>query len=374
MKRMSESIRWIKRMMDRIVFSLFGLFFRTREGANTILVIRTDGIGDLVFSLPFVRNLKEHFRDHRLVLVCRDAAAPLAQSDLFDSVVPFHYMQYRWNYFYRLIIISRIRTFTPSYTLYLSYHRQHIGDEMAILSGAERVVAFDGNDEIIHPDMRRANDRHYSDIVHADDHSPESEKYRLLLEKLGVSSGGELEKLKGSLGMSEGRERGLPEKAIVLTPGGSSALRRWPPERFAELGDRLAQAVGTKVILCGNQHEKALLAAIAGKMSKPCAVECDLPIETVAMLIKKAKLVVGNESGLVHIAASLGTPAVVILGGGHYSRYFPYGSAKIVNHKLDCYECNWKCPFPEPYCLTRISVEEVVMEVERIVGRDTVPT
>ncbi|HLA69028.1 MAG TPA: glycosyltransferase family 9 protein [Bacteroidota bacterium] len=373
---MSERIRSMKWVVDRAAFLCFHMFFRNRRGnaSKTVAIIRTDGIGDLVFFLPLVADLRNHFVGHRFVLVCRDEAAPIAVSGVFDKVISYRYLRYRWNYFYRIWILAKIRSTRPSLSLYLSYHRQHIGDEMAILSGAERVAAFDGNDEIIHPSMRKANDSYYSDVVDVPDHSPESAKYRAFFGKLGIKAEGRSEARKALFSQKREPQNADPDSYVVLAPGGSSPLRRWPWERFTELGDRLVERTGMRIILCGNRDDREMLERIAGKMTTAPTIETGLPIQSVAELIKRAKLVVGNESGLLHIAASVGTHSVVILGGGHFSRYFPYGSARIVNHKLDCYECNWKCPFPEVYCLTRITVEEVMREVGRIVGRDAVPT
>jgi len=222
--------------------------------------------------------------------------------------------------------------------------------------------------------MRKANDSYYSDVVDVPDHSPESAKYRAFFGKLGIKAEGRSEARKALFSQKREPQNADPDSYVVLAPGGSSPLRRWPWERFTELANQLAERTGMRIILCGNRDDREMLERIAGKMTKTPTIETDLPIQSVAELIKRARLVVGNESGLLHIAASVGTPSVVILGGGHFSRYFPYGSARIVNHKLDCYECNWKCPFPEVYCLTRITVEEVMREVGRIVGRDAVPT
>ena len=366
---MNESIRSFKRALDRAAFSMFRFILRTRKGnkSKTFAIVRTDGIGDLVFFLPFCAELKKHFSTHRFVLVCRREAAPLAGNSIFDTVIAYGYMQYRRNYFYRLWILLKIRSVHPSLTLYASYHRQHIGDEMALLSGANRVIAFDGNDEIIHPSMRESNSSFYSAIVRVEDHSPEKEKYRTLFAKMDVRID-EVERTRARLFGRESPGRKGADSYVLLTPGGSSRLRRWPWERFAELGDILAAQTGVEIILCGNRGENGLLSTIAKRMKKTPPIISDLSIQSVVELIKRASMVVGNESGLLHIAASVGTPAICILGGGHFSRYFPYGSTRVVNYKLDCYECNWKCPFPEAYCLTRISVEDVMGEVERVIG------
>jgi ADP-heptose:LPS heptosyltransferase len=98
-----------------------------------------------------------------------------------------------------------------------------------------------------------------------------------------------------------------------------------------------------------------------------------------AELIRAAKLLIGNESGAVHLAAAVGTPSVSIVGGGHYGRFIPYDIAADdecvapipVIHRMECYGCNWKCIFPivpgQPTpCVSRITVQHALTETESI--------
>jgi ADP-heptose:LPS heptosyltransferase len=78
-----------------------------------------------------------------------------------------------------------------------------------------------------------------------------------------------------------------------------------------------------------------------------------------ARWIAAGDILVGIDSAPSHMAARLGVPAVVVLGGGHFSRYFPYGSAVVCHAQQDCYECNWRCHRDRVYCLTEITVEQV---------------
>ncbi len=366
--KMSDMIRALKRSLDGLFFGINRMLLRpSRAGSRTIVLIRTDGIGDLVFFLPVARLLRKAFPHHAIALICRRESAPIAPSQLFDAVVPFQYRSYRWNYIYRLMILARIRQLRPSLGIYCSYHRQHIGDEMTLLSGAARTMAFEGNDEIIHPAVRRNNNSLYTEVIQVPDHSPEIAKYKVLLERLRVKGMRMRENDNPLLSLGEKTE--ARKNYVVIAGGGSAAIRRWPHERFAELGDAVAKRWKMPVVLCGGPEEKSLLTALAGRMKTPPRIVTDMPLTDAVALIKGARLFIGNESGLLHIAASVGTPAVGILGGGHFSRYFPYGSGVVVNHPLDCYECNWQCPFSEPYCLTRISVQDVMKKVEMKMGK-----
>lgn len=364
-------LKWVKRNTDRFFFALLRRILRSRLSDDTgpVLLVRTDGIGDLVFFLQYVKSLRSAFSNRQVVLVSRPDPARLAEAvGMFDRVIPYGYKQYRWNYAYRLAILSKIRRLRPSTVLYLSYHREHIGDEMTLLSGASITLAFSGNDEVIQPIVRLRNNRMYHHIIDVPDHVHESERYHAVLAFLGGKSA-DLPRRESAILTAALRKIAheppkpfLPfeEDFCVIGAGGSAPLRRWPAERFAVVADSIASKTGCRIVLCGGRAERRLLGEIREAMKRPATVIDDQSILIAAKVISRARLFIGNESGLLHIAASLGVPTVGILGGGHFSRYFPYGSALIVNHRLSCYECNWHCPFPEPYCLTEISVEQVM--------------
>ncbi|HLF20010.1 MAG TPA: glycosyltransferase family 9 protein, partial [Bacteroidota bacterium] len=242
----------------------------------------------------------------------------------------------------------------------------HIGDEMTLLSGAVKTIAFNGNDEIIHPAMRMKNDRYYTSLVRTEDHVPEKAKYQVLLKALGISDDNVEEEptIKDHARFVTENPQSIPGKPyVVIGPGGSAEIRRWPAARFASVANALESPF---IVLCGSSQERSLLEEIAGQMKQKPMVMAGYPIQTIAQVIKSAQLFLGNESGLLHLAASFGTRAIGILGGGHFARYFPYGSVRIVSHKLPCYECNWKCPYPEPYCITNITVGDVLKEIESL--------
>ena len=98
----------------------------------------------------------------------------------------------------------------------------------------------------------------------------------------------------------------------VLQPGASDARRRWPAERFAAVGDRLA-AEGARVAINGSPDEAALTAEVAACMRSPALdLGGRLALGPLAALIARARLLVSNDTGPLHLAHALGTPAVGI--------------------------------------------------------------
>jgi ADP-heptose:LPS heptosyltransferase len=102
------------------------------------------------------------------------------------------------------------------------------------------------------------------------------------------------------------------ECLAVLQPGATDPRRCWPPERFAALGDRLAQA-GMRVAINGSAGEAALVEAVAGGMRAPAvALAGTLGLGGLCGLLERAALVVSNDTGPLHLALALGVPSVGI--------------------------------------------------------------
>lgn len=97
----------------------------------------------------------------------------------------------------------------------------------------------------------------------------------------------------------------------VLQPGASDPRRRWPAERFAAVGDALADA-GAIVAVNGSTEERALVEQVIRAMRSPAASLCDLPLGALVALLERARVLVSNDTGPLHLADAVGTPSVGI--------------------------------------------------------------
>jgi ADP-heptose:LPS heptosyltransferase len=105
---------------------------------------------------------------------------------------------------------------------------------------------------------------------------------------------------------------GAGERLAVLQPGATDPRRCWPAERFAALGDRLAQA-GMRVAVNGAAGEAALVDAVVGTMRHPAiGLTGVLGLGGLCGLLERAALVVSNDTGPLHLALALGRPSVGI--------------------------------------------------------------
>jgi len=126
-----------------------------------------------------------------------------------------------------------------------------------------------------------------------------------------------------------------------------------------------------KFLIVGSQKDKELIKIkhndFLFKYTYNLCGKFDL--NELAPLFEKCTLVTGNETGLLHIAIASGAHIISILGGGHFGRFMPYGDAnknKFVYKKMDCFQCDWQCIYPEKRCITEITVEGVFNEVREL--------
>lgn len=122
-----------------------------------------------------------------------------------------------------------------------------------------------------------------------------------------------------------GVARGLaPGRYICLHAGARSEARRWPPELFAAVGDRLYEAHRLPLVLTGSQFETGLTAAVRKAMRAPAA-DAAAPISAgaLAALLRDARLLVCNDTGVAHIAAALQLPSVIVFRASEISRWAP---------------------------------------------------
>jgi len=87
-------------------------------------------------------------------------------------------------------------------------------------------------------------------------------------------------------------------------------------------------------------------------------------LEELAQEITQADIFLGVDTGPAHLALALGKPTVVVLGGGDYGRFFPYGKARVVMRPMDCFQCHWECRYDRALCLDEIPPLEIVKAVE----------
>ncbi len=160
---------------------------------------------------------------------------------------------------------------------------------------------------------------------------------------------------------------------VVLNPGASfGPAKCWPPERFAEVADRLIERYNAAILISCGPKETRVARKVAEYMKKPAFVLDDPVIGLGASkaLIRRTALLITNDTGPRHFAIALGTPVVTIFGPTHQEwTANDYPRERRVAIAVDCGPCMKRvCPLDHHRCMTGISGAQVLAEAEALLS------
>lgn len=365
-------------------FAIF--FFSGKDKSNnkqSILVIRLDAIGDFILWLAAAAELRKLYpSDHyRLILIGNCIWTELAEiQQIFDKVIPLDRNLFNYKFKYRMNIWKLLRGTEWDKVIHPTYSRELIfGDSVVRVCNAKVKIGSKG-DLANHPAWQRLiSDNWYTKLLPASNMPlMEFERNAEFIRFLGRPSF--QARLPELISTNKLPSELLDVDYFVIVPGTSLALHQWPVEKFAELTILVQQTYGFKVVICGSPDEIELgtcLKLLLHENVNDYTGKTSL-IEYVS-IIKGARLLIGNDSSAVHIAAALGVKAFSLLGGMHFGRFLPYSLEHdpelarplptAISHKMNCYMCNNTCIYvaqnegcPAP-CLEQISVAEVWNEI-----------
>ncbi len=338
-----------------------------------ILIVRLDRIGDVVLSTPVIQVLRTAYPQAFIAMMVRSECQDLVMGNPALNQVII-YEKGRGYRGIRETIRFAWRLRRSKFNVALVLHPTYRSHWIVRLAGIPVRIGYQrkGGRLLTHrlPHRKQEGRRHEADYtldlvrfmgLHPPAPHPvvpvrpEAERrVSALLEKLGLSAS---------------------EPLVVLHPSASCPSKRWLPQRFAEVADRLIDTTGHRMILVAgpgdlryaNEVEQAMRCRavnLAGMLS----------IAELACVLKRCRLLISNDSGPVHVAAALGTPVVTIFGrnqpGLSQGRWGPLGEGHVILQKdVGCVTClAHKCDIGF-LCLTSLSSEEVYQAAVNVLAR-----
>lgn len=156
----------------------------------------------------------------------------------------------------------------------------------------------------------------------------------------------------------------------ALMPGAEyGPAKRWPSEKYAGLARQLLER-GLKVVLLGSTNDKAVTSEIATLAPGALDLAGATRLEDAIDLLAVARLAVTNDSGLMHIAAAVGTPVVAVYGSTSPANTPPLTEKReLVWLGLECSPCHRReCPLGHMNCLNTLDVDLVVSAADRLLA------
>ena len=161
----------------------------------------------------------------------------------------------------------------------------------------------------------------------------------------------------------------LPTPFALIHPTAAFETKRWATEKFSRVAEDLA-ARGIATVALAGPNEAHIVASLKAGSSAGVVVLTNLSLPEVTALASRARLFVGNDSGIAHVAAAVATPAVVIFGSSNIAHWKPWASApaEVVFEEMECQPCHgYFCEkFAQPECILRVPAERVTAAIDRV--------
>ena len=364
-KRTAES--WSYEVFDRL--ALFGMQVTCQP--DVVAVAHLERIGDYVLWRPHGVALVARLREQstQIVLLIESDLKELALQDFPEcEVIELSRRRLLRNAAYRWKAVRALRQVRPMHTYVPSCPRDSVVHDAlvrALGAPATGFAAGFADDQAV---MSARSRRLYARLVAPLSGAHIDDQHRAFLGALGIEPATQPVPRPSRPRAAESL------RYWILAPGASQDKRRWPAQRFVAMARMLACEAEPRVcVLLGGPEERILCRDIAESMQTPCI---DLAGRTsvgeMQQWIAHAEFILGNDSAAGHFAAAMGVPAIIVTGGGHYGRCFPY-TAQItparcrpiaVAEPMPCFHCDWICQYAtapnEPYpCIERITIGQV---------------
>ncbi len=354
-----------------------------------ILIANPFGIGDVLFSLPLLYALRETDPKNFIGYLCNRRTEELV-SHCFpvDWHLAFEKDAFRaaWKKSKRvglkqlgsLIQATREQHFEVLMDLSMGWH-YGLG---AALGGIPKRVGFNfrGRGRFLTDRLPLTGfhdqpvSQYYLDLLAFLD-IPQPRRLRSSFQ-LPQSVGPAVESYLKSSGVTNG------ERIIAIVPGGGASwgpnaiYKQWPPERFLQTANQLISRYGARILLIGDAQEESLCRAIASGLTASPILAVQVPsLLLLAGLLRRCDLVIGNDSGPMHIAASVGTKTVTLFGPVDGSVYGPLSERpihRVVVHSLACRPCYQGFRFPpcpwDNACLKQLDPSSVIEAAKEMLG------
>ncbi len=163
---------------------------------------------------------------------------------------------------------------------------------------------------------------------------------------------------------------------VVLHPGAGDGRRRWPPEKFARVGEMLVED-GLRVVVTGAITDRGLVDQMLASTTAPLENLCGrLSLGGLTGLLSRADLFIGNDSGPLHLAEAVGAATVGIFWCGNLINAGPVWRARhrpLLSWTLDCPVCGvntmeGKCSHSASF-VDSVKTEDVLAEARNLLGR-----
>ena len=370
---------------------------------SRILLIKPSALGDVVHTIPVLVKLRARYQRARIDwLITPENAEMVRCHPALSNVVLFARRDFskrgrRWRAMLEFLdLLKQIRR--AKYDLVIDMHGQVRSAFFALISGARVRIGFD------RPIKQTLTISTEHDLKNVPTHGWRGARegswiaytHRIPIPTLDVHAIDRYLWVGKLLGFDDNPpdltihlssetvrnvERLLKEKGVdasqplvVLVPGTIWETKHWTIEGFAGVARHFLRD-GFAVAVAGTKRDQLRCRQIAAAAPGACDLSGKTTPADLAALIRRADVAVTNDSGSMHVAASLGKPMVSVFGPTNPVHIGPYERPEsVVRLDLPCSPCNYRrlsqCPFGHA-CMKQVTSAMVVERVRKILGTET---
>ena len=353
---------------------------------DRIAIVQLKLLGDYILWLPFALSLVDHFdRENKVVvLIGNKAWADLAKLHFPNCVfVGIDRDRFIRDWPSRRETLRTLRSLNVTACYVPSHPRDCLVEDAVVRALHAPALGF----KEVFPDRPWIDDvwnrRRYSRLIRSGPSKHVQDEHGIFLNEVGA-------KVRcGSSAVSSLLSTGEPtsESYFVVAPGASRGHKQWPIDRFVEVAKRMSRAYPRwRCVVVGTQAERATSQRLVVELgSKTENLAGETSLVDLIDIVAKSRFVLGNDSAVVHIAAACRVPSVLVVGGGHYGRFFPYPNdlnksitrPVSVANPMRCFGCDWICRYRTPSgkcfpCVDNVTIDMVWLAVKQVLDSDGV--
>ena len=327
---------------------------------QNILIIRPCALGDLVVTLPTIEAIRNYFKNARIEIMGYSSFLEIVKGRFYADTIS------------RFDQADIAHLFTKNSNVPASLINK--------LSNMDLIISFvSDKEQVMVSNLRAAGVKH---VIHYEPFPSEGEDIHIIdhflrcLDLLGVHHSNKIPKIflrdeDVLLGEKFLNDRVVdPKKMLVaMHPGSGSRQKCWAVDHYAELILLLKKEMDAQILLISGQADTGIVEELRVKVRDNFILVDRLPLPILAAIIKRSNLFVGNDSGITHVAAAVGTPAITIFGPTDPNMWGPRGErVKIFYRKSPCSPCSFDMRRNcfSNICLEGVTVEDIISEIRYI--------
>ncbi len=353
----AESLR-----ISQILFGAPAFKKNKIEGQKNIVFIRTDSIGDSVLASSMLKEIHNYYSDYKIAVVCREVTAEIYEASPYvNNIIKINPKRIVSDKEYLKNILEQISSLNAEYVFNSIYSRDMISDLLSINIKASKKYAHKGDLSNIDAKNKEQNDKCYTKLFESNHGSLNELKHHSdFLAGIGIQHNSlspsiwlmkDDEEFANKIFKSNGLKK---ENTLALFCGAGNKIRLY--ENYGKAVNKFCVENNFNVVVLGNKSDGLINSEnIRDITVRFINLTGKTTVRQSAAILKNCALAAGAETGLAHIACAVGTPNVILLGGGHFGRFMPYsGLTSIVSLPLECFGCNWKCKYGSINCIKDI--------------------